>query len=59
MIDIKHLKKPTREQKKLIDKLKLNPADWMVERDTPEEMVLVHRHFERVKKIIIKEVKDA
>lgn len=51
---MKHLKKPTREQKKLIQKRKLDPADWMVERDTPEEMVLVHRHFERVKKIIPK-----
>ena len=55
---MKHLKKPTREQKKLIQQKKMNPADWMVERDTPSEMVLVHRHFERVKKIIHKENKD-
>lgn len=54
MIDIKHLKKPTREQKKLIQKQDLNPADWMVERDTTEEMVLVHRHSDREKKIIPK-----
>lgn len=53
MIDIKHLKKPTREQKKLIQKQELNPADWMVERDTTEEMVLVHRHSDQ-KKIIPK-----
>jgi hypothetical protein len=51
---MKHLKKPTREQKKLIQKRKHNPADWMVERDTPTEMVLVHRHFDSVKKIIHK-----
>ena len=55
---MKHGKKPTREQRKLIQKWKLNPADWMIERDTPEEMVLVHRHFDRVKKIIHKEVKE-
>ena len=55
---MKHLKKPTREQKKLIQQKKMNPADWMVERDTPSEMMLVHRHFERVKKYIHKEKKD-
>ena len=53
---MKHLKKPTREQKKLIQKGKLNPADWMVERDTTEEMVLVHRHSGQ-KKIIQKGAK--
>ena len=51
---MKHKKKPTREQKKQIQKLKLNPADWMVERDTPSEMVIVHRHFDSVKKVIHK-----
>ena len=51
---MKHLKKPTREQRKLILKRKLNPADWMVERDTPTEMVLIHRHFDSVKKVIHK-----
>lgn len=51
---MKHLKKPTRAQKILLRKKKLNPADWMVERDTPEEMVVVHRHFDRVRKTIHK-----
>ena len=51
---MKQLKKPTREQKKLIQKRKLNPADWFVERDTPEKMVLVHRHFDSVAKTIHK-----
>ncbi len=53
---MKHLKKPTREQRKLILKQKLNPADWMVERDTPTEMVLIHRHFDSVKKVLHKEI---
>lgn len=53
---MKHLKKPTREQRKLILKWKLNPADWMVERDTPTEMVLIHWHFDSVKKVIHKEI---
>ena len=51
---MKQLKKPTREQKKQIQKLKMNPADWMIERDTPSETVLVHRHFDSVKKVIHK-----
>lgn len=52
---MKHGKKPTREQKKLMIQKKLNPADWLVERDTPEKMVLVHRHFDSTKREIHKE----
>lgn len=55
---MKQLRNPTREQRKLIQQKRLNPADWMIERDTPEKIVLVHRHFERVKKYIHKEKKD-
>jgi hypothetical protein len=51
---LKKLKKPTREQRKLIQNRKLNPADWMIERDTPEKIVLVHRHFDSVTKTIHK-----
>lgn len=49
---MKQLKKPTRAQKILMKQKRMNPADWMVERDTPEELVLVHRHFSSTKKII-------
>lgn len=52
---IKHGKKPTREQKKLMQKWKLNPVDWMVERDTPEKMVIVHLHFNSTTRTIYKE----
>lgn len=52
---MKQLKKPTRAQKILIQKKRMNPADWMVERDTPELLVLVHRHFNNTRKIIHKE----
>ena len=55
---MKHPQKPTRDQKKTIQKMKLNPADWMVERDTPEKLVLVHRHFDSVTKTIHKEGKE-
>lgn len=53
---MKHKKKPTREQRKLIQKWKLKPEDWMVERDTPEKLVLVHRHKDLVTKVIHKEI---
>ena len=52
---MKHGKKPTREQRKLIAKAKLKPEDWMVERDTTEKLVLVHRHFDSVSREIHKE----
>lgn len=52
---MKHGKKPTREQKKLMQSVRLNPADWLVERDTPEEMVIVHRYSERTTRTIHKE----
>lgn len=51
---MKHGKKPTRLQKKLMTKWKLNPADWLVERDTQTEMVLIHRHFDYKTKVIPK-----
>lgn len=52
---MKKLKNPTRSQKILLQKRKLNPADWMIERDTPEKMILVHRHFNNTRRIIHKE----
>ena len=55
MFRIKQLKKPTRQQRKVLEAHRLNAADWMVERDTPEEMTIVHRHFESTKKVINKE----
>lgn len=44
-------KKPTREQKKFIDRKGLYYGDWLVSKDTPKEMVLVHRYGDRVKTI--------
>lgn len=55
MIHIKKLKTPTREQKKLLAEHKLSPADWLVERDTPEKIVFVHRHSSRTVRTITKE----
>lgn len=55
---MKHLKKPTREQRKLMAKWKVNTYDWLVERETLHQLVLVHRHFDNTKKIIPKGVRE-
>ena len=54
---MKHGKNPTREQRKLLQKWKPDPAVWLVVKDTPERMELVHRHFDTTTKIIPKEVR--
>ena len=54
---MKHGKKPTREQRKLMVKWKVDTYDWLVERETSTELVLIHRHFEEKKKIIPKGVR--
>lgn len=54
---MKHGKKPTVAQMKLMVKWKLDPTMWLVVKDTPERMELVHRHFDKTRKIIPKGVK--
>lgn len=54
---MKHGKKPTVAQRKLMQKWGLDPANWLVVKDTPSEMVVVHRHFSNNTKIIHKEVR--
>ena len=53
---MKNGKKPTYEQRKLIQHWGLNPMDWLVVKDTSTEVVLVHRHLEQTTKTIFKEV---
>lgn len=53
---MKHGVKPTLAQRKLMQKWKLDSSMWLVVKDTPTEMHLVHRHFEKTKKIIRKGV---
>ena len=54
---MKHGKKPTVAQCKLIQRWKLDPASWLVVKDTPAEMVLVHRYSDGTTKTIHKEGK--
>lgn len=51
---MKHGKKPTVAQRKLIAGRGLDPAVWLVVKDMPDKMELVHRHFDRTKRIIHK-----
>ena len=51
---MKHGKKPTVAQMKLMVKRKLDPTMWLVVKDMPTQMELVHRHFDNTKKIIPK-----
>lgn len=52
---MKHGKRPTVAQKKLMQQWGLNAADWLVVKDTPGEMVVVHRHSDKTTKTIPKE----
>ena len=55
---MKHGVKPTREQRKLMQKWKLNSNDWLVERETLSQLVLIHRHFDNKTKVIPKGVRE-
>ena len=59
MFPIKHAKKPTREQRKLIEQWGLDAHNWMVVKDTSTEMVIQHRHSERTTRTIPKELRWA
>lgn len=51
---MKHGKKPTVAQKKLMAQFRLNHTDWLVVKDTPDQMVLVHRYSDKTTRIIQK-----
>lgn len=51
---MKHGKKPTVRQCQLMQKWRLNAEEWLVVKDTPGEMVLVHRHSDNTTRTIYK-----
>lgn len=55
---MKHGVKPTRSQRMLMEKWKLNSKDWLVVKDEPSRMTLVHKHFDYKTKIIPKGVRE-
>lgn len=52
---MKNGKRPTYEQRKLIQAIRLDPHDWLVVKDTSTELVLVHRFSDKTIKTIKKE----
>lgn len=52
---MKHGKKPTRAQRDFIKAKRLTPDSWLVVKDTPEKMVLVHRHALKTIRVIRKD----
>lgn len=53
---MKHGKKPTVAQKKLMVKWRLDPTMWLVVKDTPVRMEIVHRLSDKTRKTIPKEL---
>lgn len=51
---MKNGKRPTVRQKKLMARWRLNPDDWLVVKDTPDAMTLVHRLSDRTTRVIPK-----
>lgn len=51
---MKHGKKPTREQRKFIKSKGLNAENYLVVKDTPDLMHIVHRYSDNTQKIIHK-----
>lgn len=52
---MKHGRKPSVSQRKLMEKWKLNSNDWLVVKDEPTQMTLVHRYVSSTMKVIPKE----
>ena len=48
---MKHGTKPTVRQCKILQGKRLKPEDWMIECETPEEMVIIHRYGNAVRVI--------
>lgn len=42
-------KNPTREQRKILFKNGLDSCNWLVQKDTPDKMQLIHRDTKEVK----------
>lgn len=52
---MKHGKRPSVNQRKFIKAHGLNWENWLVVKDTPDRIELVHRHSDRTTRVIHKE----
>lgn len=48
---MRHGKRPTRAQKQLMQKWRLNVENWLVVTDTPDAMTIRHRHSDKTRVI--------
>lgn len=55
---MKHGKRPTVRQKKLLAQKRLNPDNWLIVKDTPTEMHIVYRYTETGLRVIRKEAEE-
>lgn len=53
---MKHGKKPTFQQRRMMEKRGLDSRVWLVVKDTPQNMELVHRCSDRTRRVLPKEV---
>lgn len=51
---MKHGRKPTAAQRKLLQKRRLDPAVWLVIKDLPDRLELVHRLSDKTTRIVPK-----
>ena len=51
---MKNGKKPTREQRKVIERWGFDAHNWFVVKDTTTEMLIVHRHSDKTQRVIPK-----
>lgn len=51
---MKNGKKPTYNQRKLIEKWGLDAHNWRVVKDTSTEMLIVHIHSDKTKRVLPK-----
>ena len=55
---MKHGRKPTKAQKIILKERRLNPDNWLIVKNTPEEMLVVHRYTSTIRNIRIKPMEE-
>lgn len=55
---MKHGKKPTVKQSEFLRGKRLNPSDWLIVKDTPDEIHIVHRFFNNARRTYSKRMEE-
>lgn len=53
---MKHGKRPTREQRKLIEQAHLRPGEWLVTKNLPDRLELVHYIATEKRRVVYKNI---